>query len=152
MASYSSGDSYKQYSRSKATVLGELKEAKRTITLQDEAIRRLEEKLQRVEMKQARSSHSIHGERHSHRTSSRGSSNDHGCEEEHRRRRPQPHFHGYRPHAHGDRQHREDGFHQETKAKLPLIKMPSFNGDSDPNVMEIKIKTKWRPIIKNKKR
>jgi len=48
MASYSSGDSYKQHSPSKASVLGELKEAKRTITLQDEAIRRLEEKLQRV--------------------------------------------------------------------------------------------------------
>jgi len=48
MASYSSGDPYKQHSRSKAFVLGELKEAKQTITLQHEAIRRLEEKLQRV--------------------------------------------------------------------------------------------------------
>ena len=85
-------------------------------------------------MKQARSSHSIHGERHSHRPSSRGSSNDHGREEEHRRRRPHPHFHGYRPHAHGDRHHREDGYHQDAKAKIPLVKIPSFNGDSDPNV------------------
>ena len=95
MASYSSGESYKQHSPSKDFVLSELKEAKRTITLQDEAIRRLEEKLQSIEMKQARSSHFIHGERHYHRPSSRGSSNDHGREEEHRRRRPQPHFHGY---------------------------------------------------------
>ena len=79
-------------SPSKAFVLGELKEAKRTITLQDEAIRRLEEKLQRVDMKQPRSSYSIHGERHYHRPSSRGSSNDHGREEEHRRRRPHPTF------------------------------------------------------------
>jgi len=38
MASYSSGESYKQHSPSKASVLGELKEAKRTITFQDEAI------------------------------------------------------------------------------------------------------------------
>ena len=128
MASYSRSDAYKQHSPSKASVLGELKEAKRTITLQDEAIRRLEEKLQSTEMKQARSSHSIHGERHFHRPSSRGSSNDHGREEEHRRRRPQPHFHGYRPHAH------EDGYYQDAKAKLPSVKIPSFNGDSDPNV------------------
>ena len=85
-------------------------------------------------MKLPRSSHSIHGERPPHKPSSRGSSNDHGREEEHRRRRPQPHFHGYRPHAHGDRRHHEDGYHQDTKAKLPLVKMPSFNGVSDPNV------------------
>ena len=67
MASYSSGESYKQHSPSKASVLGELKDAKQTITLQDEAIRRLEEKLQSLEMKQARSSHSIHGEHHHYR-------------------------------------------------------------------------------------
>jgi len=62
MASYSSDASYNQHSPSKASVLGELKEAKRTITLKDEAIRRLEEKLKTIEMKQARSSHSIHGQ------------------------------------------------------------------------------------------
>jgi len=132
MASYSSDASYNQHSPSTASVLGELKEAKRTISLKDEAIRRLEEKLQSIEMKQARSSHSIHGEHHHHRPSSRGSSNDHGREEEHRRRRPQQHFHGYRPHE--DRRHLEDGYYQDAKAKLPSVKIPSFNGDSDPNV------------------
>ena len=110
MASYSSSDSSKQHSPSKASVLDELKKTKRTLTLKDEAIRRLEERLQRVDMKQTRSSTSINGERHSHRLSSRGSSNDHDREEEHRRRRHHHHFHGYRPHAHGDRHYCEDGW------------------------------------------
>ena len=51
MAGYSSGESYKQHSPSKASVLGELHEAQRTI-------RRLEEKLQKMEVQQARPSHS----------------------------------------------------------------------------------------------
>jgi len=80
MASYFSDECYNQHSPSKASVLGELKEAKQALTQKDEAIRRLEERLQSLEMKQARSSHSIHGERHHHRPSSRGSSNDHGRE------------------------------------------------------------------------
>ena len=110
MASYSSSDSSKEHSPRKASVLDELKKAKRTITLKDEAIRRFEERLQRVDMKQPRSSNSINEERHSHRPSSRGSSNDHDREEEHRRRRHHHHFHGYRPHAHGDRHYCEDGW------------------------------------------
>ena len=134
MASYSSSGSSKQHSSSKASSLDELKKAKRTIILNDEAIRKLEERLQSLEMKQARSSHSIHGEHHHHRPSSRGSSNDHGREEEHRRRRPQPNFHGYTPpHAHEDK--REDGYYRDAKAKLPSVKIPSFNGDSDPNAV-----------------
>jgi len=71
MASYSSGESCKQRSPSKASVLGELQEAHRTI-------RRLEAQLQRMEVQQARPYHSHHGSWHSHRPSSRGSSNDHG--------------------------------------------------------------------------
>jgi len=110
MASYSSSDSSKQHSPRKAFVFDELKKANQTIALKDEAIRRLEERLQRVEMKQPRSSNSINEERHSHRLSSRGSSNDHGREEEHRRRRHHHHFHGYRPHTHGDRHNREDAY------------------------------------------
>jgi len=93
MASYSSSGSSKQHSSSKASALDELKKAKRTINLNNEAIRKLKERLQRVEMKQTRSSKSINGERHSHTPSSRGSSNDHGREEEHRRRRPHHHSH-----------------------------------------------------------
>ena len=134
MASYSSSDSSKQHSPSKASVLVELKKANRTINLKDEAIRKLEERLQRLEIKQPRSSHSINEEHHSHRPSSRGSSNDHGREEEHRRRRHHHHFHGYRPHAHGERHNCEDAYHQEAKSKIPFVKVPSFSGDSDPNV------------------
>ena len=133
MTSYSSSGSSKQHSYSKVSAIGELKEAKRALSQNDEAIRRLEERLESLEMKQARSSHSIHGEHHHHRPSSRGSSNAHGREEEHGRRRPQPNFHGHRPpHAHEDK--REDGYYRDAKAKLPSVKIPSFNGDSDPNV------------------
>ncbi|XP_068503607.1 uncharacterized protein [Phaseolus vulgaris] len=108
--------------------------ANRTINLKDEAIRKLEERLQRLEMKKPRSSNSINEKRHSPRLSSRGSSNDHGREEEHRRRRHHHHFHGYRPHAHGERHNREDAYHQEAKPKISFIKVPSFSGDSDRNV------------------
>ncbi|XP_068476943.1 uncharacterized protein [Phaseolus vulgaris] len=132
MAAYSGDECYNQYYPSKASVLGELKEAKRAITKKDEAItqqaeviRRLEERLQSLEMKQTRSSKSLNGEHHSHTPSSRGPSNDHGREEEHRRRR---HHH----HAHEDK--REDGYYRDAKAKLPSVNIPSFNGDSDPNV------------------
>jgi len=48
MAPYSSDECYNQYSPSKASVLGELKEAKRGLTQKDEAIRRLEERLQNL--------------------------------------------------------------------------------------------------------
>ena len=94
MAGYSSGASYKQHSPSKASVLGELHETQCTI-------RRLEEKLQKMEVQQARSSHSIHDGHHSHRPSSRGSSNDLGREEDHRRRRIPPQFNGQRHHNMG---------------------------------------------------
>jgi len=75
MASYSSSDSSKQHSPS---VFDELKKAKRTITLNDEAIRRMEKRLEKLELKHERSSHSIHGRHHSPRHSSKDSSNAHG--------------------------------------------------------------------------
>ena len=63
MAAYSSDEYYNKHSPSKAFVLGELKEAKRTITQKDEAItqqaeaiRHLEERLQSLEVQQARPS------------------------------------------------------------------------------------------------
>ena len=127
MAGYSSDASYKQQSPSKASVLGELHEAQRTI-------RRLEEKLQKMEVQQARPSPSIHDEHHSHRPSTRASSNDFGREEEHRRRRTPPQFHGYRHHNQGERHHHGNGFYQDAKARLPSVKLPCFNGSSDPNV------------------
>ena len=87
----------------------------------------MERQLQKVNLKQEKSSHSIHGSHHSHRHSSKGSSNAHGHEEDHRRRR---HHH----HSHGDRHYHEDRHHQEAKSHLSFVKVPSFSGDSDPNV------------------
>jgi len=127
MATYSSGDSSKPHSPHRAYVLNELKEAKCALALKDEAMKKLEERLQKVELKQDRSSHSIHGRHHSHRHSSKGSSNAPDHEEEHRRR---IHHH----HSHGDRRHHEEGHHQEAKSHLSFVKVPSFSGDSDPNV------------------
>ena len=123
MASYSSSDSSKQHSPSKASVLIELKQANRTINLKDEAIRKLEERLQRLEMKQPRSSHSINEEHHSHRPSSRGSSNDHGREEDTRRRR---HHH----HSNERNHHRDQRYHQDPKSHIPFMKIPTFNAVS----------------------
>ena len=127
MASYSSNDSSEQHSPSKASVLVELKKANRTINLKDEAIRKLEERLQILEMKQPRSSHSINEEHHFHRPSSRGSSNDHGREEDTRRR---SHHH----HSNERNHHRDQRHHQDSKSHIPFMKIPTFNGDSDPNV------------------
>jgi len=78
-------------------------------------------------LKQERSSHSIHGRHHSPRHSSKGSSNAHSHGEEHRRKR---HHH----HSHGESHHREQRHHQEAKPQCPFVKVPSFSGDSDPNV------------------
>jgi len=43
----SSGESYKQHSPHKAFLIGELKEAKSTIVQKEEAMRQMEERLQR---------------------------------------------------------------------------------------------------------
>ena len=118
MAGYSSGASYKQHSPSKASVLSELHEAQHSI-------RRLEEKLQKMEVQQARPSHSIHDGHHSHRPSSRGSSNALGREEEHRRRK---HHH----HSHEESYNRDQRYHQVFN--ISSRQVPSFNGDSDPHV------------------
>ena len=110
MAGFSSDASYKQNSPSKASILGELHEAQRTI-------RRLEEKLQKMEVQQARPSPSIHDEHH--KPSTRASSNDFGREDEHRRRRTPPQVHGQRHHHQGERQHYDNGFYQDAKSRLP---------------------------------
>ena len=55
MAAYSSGDSSKPHSPHRASILNELKEAKCTLALKDEAMKKLEERLQRVELKHERS-------------------------------------------------------------------------------------------------
>jgi len=97
-----------------------LKEAKCSLAQKDEAIKKLEERLQRLEVTQDRSNHSNHGSRHSHRHSSRSSSNSHGHEEES----------GQRRHHH----HHEDRCQNVAKPYFPIVKLPSFSGDGDPNV------------------
>ena len=59
-----------------------------------------------------------------HRHFSRSSSNYQSHEEETEWRRQHHHHH----HHHGDRHH------HEAKPYLPFVKLPSFSGDSDPNV------------------
>ena len=80
MAAYSSGDSSKPHSPHRAFILGELKEEKRSLAQKDEAIKKLEERLQRLEMNHDRSTNSTHGSHHAHRHSSRSSSNAHDNE------------------------------------------------------------------------
>ena len=97
------------------------------LALKDDVMQRLEERLAKVELKQERSSHSIHGRHHSPRHSSKDSSNAHGHGEDYRRRR---HHH----HSHGESYHRDQRHHQEAKPQFPFVKVDSFIGDSDPNV------------------
>ena len=99
MDTYSSAESSKSHSTHKAYVLNDLKEAKQALALKDEAIKRLEERLAKVELKQERSSHSIHGKHHSSRHSSKDSSNAHGHGEDYRRRRHHHHSHGESHHC-----------------------------------------------------
>ena len=43
-------------------------------------------------------------------------------------------FHGQRHHHQGERHHYGNGFYQDAKSRLPSVKLPCFNGSSDPNV------------------
>ena len=36
--------------------------------------------------------------------------------------------------SHGEAHHREQRHHQEAKPQVPFVKVPSFSGDSDPNL------------------
>jgi len=122
MATHSSGESSKPHSPHRAFILGELKEAKRSLAQKDEAMKQMEKRLQRLEVTLDRSNHSNHGSRHSHRYSSRSSSTSHDHNEENRRRR---HHHHH---------HREDRHQNVAKPYFPIVKFPSFSGDGDPNV------------------
>jgi len=97
-----------------------LKESKCSLAQKYEAIKQLEERLQRLEVTHDRSNHSNHGSRHSHRHSSRSSFNSHDHEEEN----------GWRRHHH----HHEDRCQNVAKPYFPFVKLPSFSGDGDPNV------------------
>jgi len=127
MDTYSSVESSKPHSTHKAYVFNELKEAKKTLALKEEALQRLEKRMAKVELKQERSSHSFLRRHNSPRHSSKDSSNAHGHGEDYRRRR-------HRHHSHGGSHHCDQGHHQEAKPQFPFVKVPSFSGDSDPNL------------------
>jgi len=111
----SSGESPKQHSPQKAFLIGELKEAKKTIAQKEEEMRQLEERLQRLEMMNERPQKQ---RRHHHRYESRISQTSHGYDEEIEWRR----------------QHYEDRRQYMAKPYFPFVKLPSFSGDGDPNV------------------
>ena len=131
MDTYSSVESSKPHSTHKAYVLNELKEAKQALALKDEAMKRLEERLAKVELKQERSSHSIHGRHNSSRHYSKDSSNAHDHGEDYRRRR---HHH----HSHGESHHREQRHHQEAKPQLSFVKVPMMEEGQAHHPMEDK--------------
>ena len=112
----SSGESSTQHSPKKAFLIGELKEAKKTIAQKEEEMRQLEERLQRLEM---RHEWSPRQRRHHHRYDSRSSQNYGEFHEETEWRR---------------RHHYEHRRQNVAKPYFSFVKLPSFSGDGDPNV------------------
>jgi len=110
-----SGESSKQHSPKKAFLIGELKEAKRTIAHKEEALRQMVEIIQILEMQHERPPR--HKRQH-HRYESRSSHNYGSYDEETKWRR-----HPY-----------EERRQNVPKPYFPFVKLPSFNGDGDPNV------------------
>jgi len=127
MDTYSSVESSKPRSTHRAYVHNELKEATKALAQKDEALQRLEERMAKIELKQEGVTHSLHDRQPSPRHSSKSSSNAHDNREDTRRRR---HRHPPNEGSH----HREQRHQKETKPQVPFVKVPSFNGDSDPNV------------------
>jgi len=111
----SSGESSKPHSPQKAFLIGELKEAKRTIAQKEEEMRQMEERLQRLEMMNERPQRQ---RRHHHRYESRSSQNYQGYEEE----------------AEWRRQLCEARRQNVAKPFLPYVKLHSFSGEGNPNV------------------
>jgi len=95
--------------------MGELAVVKRTIAQKDEEKRQLEDKLQRLELAYDRPQR---GRRYHQRHESRSYQNYGGHEEEDE----------WRVH------HFEDRRQNVAKPFLPFVKLPSFNGEGDPNV------------------
>jgi len=107
--------SSKPQSPQKAFLVGELAATKRTIAQIDEAMRKMEERLQRLEMQHERPQI---GRRHHHRYDSRS-------------------YHTYGDHEEEDEwswQPFEDRHQNVAKPFLPYVKLSSFSGESDPNV------------------
>ena len=120
MDTLSSAAPSKRHSPPKAYFIDELQEVKTISAQQDEELRQLETRLQILEVKHMEKRLSKLAMKHER-------SIPHGHGEEHRRRRN--HHHSY-----GDSHHREERHHQEAKSKFSFVKVPSFSGDSDPNV------------------
>jgi len=120
MANNSSGESSKPHSPKKAFLIGELKEAKRTLAQKEEEMRQMEERLQRLEMAYERPHPNRERKQphHHHRHASRSSQSYHGFDEEAEWRRYQ--F--------------EDRRQNVAKPYFPYVKLPTFSGDGDPNV------------------
>ena len=127
MDTYSSAESSKPRSTHRAYVLNELKEARKALAQKDEELQRLEARLAKIELQQEGVVHSLHEKQPSPRHSSKGSASAHGHRDEPRRRR-------HHPHSNGGSHYRDQRPHQESKSQVPFVKVPSFNGDSDPNV------------------
>jgi len=81
----------------------------------------------KMELKQEGVALSLHGRPPFPQHSFKGSSSANGNGDDTRRRR-------HRHHSIGGSHHREQRHHQETMPQVPFVKVPSFNGDSDPNV------------------
>ena len=127
MDTYSSAESSKPRSTHRAYVFNELKEARKVLAQKDEALQRLEERMAKIELKQEGVVHSLHERQPSPKHSSKDSASAHDNGDDTRRRR-------HRHHSNGGSHHRDQRPHQESKPQVPFVKVPSFNGDSDPNV------------------
>jgi len=117
MAHLSSGESSKPQSPQKVFLMGELAVTKRALVQKEEDMRHLEERLQRIEMAQDRQPRRRKWD--PRRTSKSYTHYDNQEEEE-----------KWRMHHYDERCHH----HQPSKPSFPFIKLPSFNGESDPNV------------------
>ena len=117
MAHLSLGESSKPKSPQKAFLLGDLAEAKRTLAQKDEEMWHLVERLQRLEEAQERQHR---GRRWDQRRTSRSYTRYESQEEDQ----------DWRMHHFEERRHQ----HQSSKPSFPFIKLPSFSGESDPNV------------------
>ena len=115
MAHISSGESSKPQSPQKAFLMGELAAAKRSLAQKDEKMRQMEERLQRLEATYDRPQR---GRRYNPRRESRSYQNYGRHEEEDEWR--MHHFDDRRQHV--------------AKPSLPFVKIPSFSGESDPNI------------------
>jgi len=117
MANLSSGESSKPQSPQKVFLMGELAATKRALAKEEEDMQKLEERLRRLEMAQDRQPR---GRRWEPRRTSRIYTH-YGSQKEEKE---------WRMHQYDERRHP----HQLSKPSFPFIKLPNFNGESDPNV------------------